>query len=164
MSSEYSWKQSYHAEDGSDISIQYERFGVSLIISNMVASGPVQQEGERLHCYHGECRCKLSFRNRGIGGSAAILQHHAKSRSVYLFALLQPTPWVWNWGIDAPYAIYYILVIDDPESFYVAAILLYPSKMLYPGVLPLISMFDAFYQHGSNARKKLKLFYIAFFA
>ncbi|ETW81029.1 oligopeptide transporter [Heterobasidion irregulare TC 32-1] len=43
-------------------------------------------------------------------------------------------------------------------------ILLYPSKMLYPGVLPLISMFDAFYQHGSNARKKLKLFYIAFFA
>lgn len=164
MSSEYSWKQSYHAEDGSDISIQYERFGFSLTMSNTVASGSVQQERERLHCYHGERRCKLSSRDRGIGGSAAILQHYAKSRSIYLFALLQPTPWVWNWGIDAPYAIYYILVIDDPESSYVAAILLYPSKMLYPGVLPLISMFDALYQHGPNARRKLKLFYIAFFA
>ncbi|KAH9083789.1 OPT oligopeptide transporter protein-domain-containing protein [Lactarius deliciosus] len=31
-------------------------------------------------------------------------------------------------------------------------ILLYPSKMLYPGVLPLVSMFDAFYQEG-NTRK-----------
>ena len=36
--------------------------------------------------------------------------------------------------------------------------------MLYPGVLPLISMFDAFFKNGSNSRKKLKLFYIAFFA
>jgi hypothetical protein len=42
--------------------------------------------------------------------------------------------------------------------------LLYPSKMLYPGVLPLISMFDAFFNSGSAARKKLRLFYIAFFA
>ncbi|KAL5523449.1 hypothetical protein ACEPAG_7622 [Sanghuangporus baumii] len=44
------------------------------------------------------------------------------------------------------------------------SILLYPSKMLYPGVLPLISMFDAFFGVGSNAKKKLRLFYIAFFA
>ncbi|KAI0305502.1 OPT oligopeptide transporter protein-domain-containing protein [Multifurca ochricompacta] len=48
-------------------------------------------------------------------------------------------------------------------------ILLYPSKMLYPGVLPLVSMFDAFYQDGSSRksesnRKRLKLFYVAFFA
>ncbi|KAI5116279.1 hypothetical protein M0805_005888 [Coniferiporia weirii] len=43
-------------------------------------------------------------------------------------------------------------------------ILLYPSKMLYPGVLPLISMFDAFFKDGANAAKKLRLFYIAFFA
>ncbi|KZO97758.1 OPT superfamily oligopeptide transporter [Calocera viscosa TUFC12733] len=45
------------------------------------------------------------------------------------------------------------------------SILLYPTRMLYPGVLPLISMFDAFY--GTNKheiRPKLKLFYIAFFA
>jgi len=44
------------------------------------------------------------------------------------------------------------------------SILLYPSKMLYPGVLPLISMFDAFYKDGKSATKKLRLFYIAFFA
>ncbi|KZV86717.1 OPT superfamily oligopeptide transporter [Exidia glandulosa HHB12029] len=43
-------------------------------------------------------------------------------------------------------------------------ILLYPSKMLYPGVLPLISMFDAFYRDVSQAGKKLKVFYIVFFA
>ncbi|KLO16064.1 OPT oligopeptide transporter [Schizopora paradoxa] len=42
------------------------------------------------------------------------------------------------------------------------SILLYPSKMLYPGVLPLISMFDALFDAG--AKKKLRLFYIAFFA
>ncbi|KAH8995631.1 OPT oligopeptide transporter protein-domain-containing protein [Lactarius akahatsu] len=48
-------------------------------------------------------------------------------------------------------------------------ILLYPSKMLYPGVLPLVSMFDAFYQEGSTRqsegnKKRLRLFYVAFFA
>ncbi|KAH8985991.1 OPT oligopeptide transporter protein-domain-containing protein [Lactarius hatsudake] len=48
-------------------------------------------------------------------------------------------------------------------------ILLYPSKMLYPGVLPLVSMFDAFYQEGNTRKsesnkKRLKLFYVAFFA
>ncbi|KAH9040057.1 OPT oligopeptide transporter protein-domain-containing protein [Lactarius pseudohatsudake] len=48
-------------------------------------------------------------------------------------------------------------------------VLLYPSKMLYPGVLPLVSMFDAFYQEGSTRKsegnkKRLKLFYVAFFA
>ncbi|KAI0306821.1 OPT oligopeptide transporter protein-domain-containing protein [Multifurca ochricompacta] len=47
------------------------------------------------------------------------------------------------------------------------AILLYPSKMLYPGVLPLVSMFDAFYTEGSSRRygsnkKRLMVFYIAF--
>ncbi|KAI9442368.1 OPT oligopeptide transporter [Lactarius indigo] len=46
-------------------------------------------------------------------------------------------------------------------------ILLYPSKMLYPGVLPMVSMLDAFYQEGSTRRsegnkKRLKLFYVAF--
>ncbi|KZP23288.1 OPT superfamily oligopeptide transporter [Athelia psychrophila] len=41
-------------------------------------------------------------------------------------------------------------------------ILLYPSKMLYPGVLPLVSMFDALFKDGTNATKKLRLFYIAF--
>lgn len=43
------------------------------------------------------------------------------------------------------------------------SILLYPSKMLYPGVLPLISMFDALFRVGESAKKKLRLFYIAFF-
>ncbi|KZP11804.1 OPT superfamily oligopeptide transporter [Athelia psychrophila] len=41
-------------------------------------------------------------------------------------------------------------------------VLLYPSKMLYPGVLPLVSMFDALFKDGANATKKLRLFYIAF--
>jgi hypothetical protein len=41
--------------------------------------------------------------------------------------------------------------------------------MLYPGVLPLVSMFDAFYQNGASKhsdgnKKRMKLFYIAFFA
>ncbi len=36
--------------------------------------------------------------------------------------------------------------------------------MLYPGVLPLISMFDALFQTGASSKKKLRLFYIAFFA
>ncbi|EJD37993.1 OPT superfamily oligopeptide transporter [Auricularia subglabra TFB-10046 SS5] len=43
-------------------------------------------------------------------------------------------------------------------------ILLYPTKMLYPGVLPLISMFDAFYRDVAHSGKKLKVFYIVFFA
>ncbi|KAG2134272.1 OPT oligopeptide transporter protein-domain-containing protein [Suillus cothurnatus] len=42
--------------------------------------------------------------------------------------------------------------------------LLYPSKMLYPGVLPLLSMFDALYEGGMAARKKLRVFYIVFTA
>ncbi|EIW74041.1 OPT oligopeptide transporter [Coniophora puteana RWD-64-598 SS2] len=42
------------------------------------------------------------------------------------------------------------------------SILLYPSKMLYPGVLPLISMFDALFQGGISARKKLRVFTIVF--
>lgn len=44
------------------------------------------------------------------------------------------------------------------------SILLYPSKMLYPGVLPLLSMFDALYEGGMAARKKLRVFYIVFSA
>lgn len=43
-------------------------------------------------------------------------------------------------------------------------ILLYPSKMLYPGVLPLLSMFDALYEGGMAARKKLRVFYMVFAA
>ncbi|KAF8150696.1 OPT oligopeptide transporter protein-domain-containing protein [Crassisporium funariophilum] len=43
------------------------------------------------------------------------------------------------------------------------SVLLYPSKMLYPGVLPLVSMFDALYKDSAASKKKLKLFWIAFF-
>jgi OPT family small oligopeptide transporter len=42
-------------------------------------------------------------------------------------------------------------------------VLLYPSKMLYPGVLPLVSMFDALFKDAAGAQRKLKLFWIAFF-
>jgi hypothetical protein len=55
-----------------------------------------------------------------------------------------------------------ILLAD--ETLTLIAVLLYPSKMLYPGVLPLVSMFDALYKDAAGARKKLKLFWIAFFA
>ncbi|KAF8959502.1 OPT oligopeptide transporter protein-domain-containing protein [Flammula alnicola] len=44
------------------------------------------------------------------------------------------------------------------------SVLLYPSKMLYPGVLPLVSMFDALFKDATAAKKKLRLFWIAFFA
>jgi hypothetical protein len=45
-----------------------------------------------------------------------------------------------------------------------SGILLYPSKMLYPGVLPLLSMFDAVYRDGIEARRRLKVFYFVFTA
>jgi len=43
------------------------------------------------------------------------------------------------------------------------AVLLYPSKMLYPGILPLVSMFDALFRDVAGAQRKVKLFWIAFF-
>ncbi|KAF8557285.1 OPT superfamily oligopeptide transporter [Imleria badia] len=43
-------------------------------------------------------------------------------------------------------------------------ILLYPSKMFYPAVLPLISMFDALFRDGPTARRRLKVFYFVFVA
>lgn len=54
------------------------------------------------------------------------------------------------------------------------SVLLYPSKMLYPGVLPLVSMFDMLFQERATAQaqpqhsgkltyqKKFRLFWIAF--
>jgi hypothetical protein len=42
------------------------------------------------------------------------------------------------------------------------AVLLYPSKMFYPVILPLVSMFDAFFKDAAAAQRKLKLFWIAF--
>jgi len=41
-------------------------------------------------------------------------------------------------------------------------ILLYPSKMLYPSVLPLLSMFNALYEGRMAAQKKLRIFYMVF--
>ena len=34
--------------------------------------------------------------------------------------------------------------------------------MLYPSVLPLMSMFDAFFHDSANVRRRLKVFYIVF--
>jgi hypothetical protein len=45
-----------------------------------------------------------------------------------------------------------------------AATLLYPTKMLYPVVLPLVSVLDALYKTKVDPDKKLRLFYIMFFA
>ncbi|KAJ7124721.1 OPT oligopeptide transporter protein-domain-containing protein [Mycena filopes] len=44
------------------------------------------------------------------------------------------------------------------------SVLLYPSKMLYPSVLPLVAMFDSLYKDAEGSRKKLRLFWIAFIA
>ncbi|KAF8120920.1 OPT oligopeptide transporter protein-domain-containing protein [Boletus edulis] len=40
--------------------------------------------------------------------------------------------------------------------------LLYPSKMLYPSILPLASMLDAFFCDGPAARHRLRVFYFVF--
>jgi hypothetical protein len=55
-------------------------------------------------------------------------------------------------------------VIEPSVHIPLPGTLLYPSKMLYPGVLPLLSMFDALYEGGMAARKKLRVFYIVFTA
>ena len=51
----------------------------------------------------------------------------------------------------------------NPVNYHHLAVLLYPSKMLYPGILPLASMLDALFKDAAGAQRKLKLFWIAFF-
>jgi hypothetical protein len=53
-------------------------------------------------------------------------------------------------------------VVEPVVYIPLLGILLYPSKMLYPGVLPLLSMFDALYEGGMAARKTLRIFYMVF--
>jgi len=43
------------------------------------------------------------------------------------------------------------------------AVLLYPSKMLYPGVLPLVTMLDTLFKDAAASQRKLKVFWITFF-
>ena len=43
------------------------------------------------------------------------------------------------------------------------AVLLYPSKMLYPGSLPLVNMLDALFKDAAASQRKLKVFWIVFF-
>ncbi|KAG8217851.1 OPT oligopeptide transporter [Butyriboletus roseoflavus] len=40
--------------------------------------------------------------------------------------------------------------------------LVYPSKMLYPSILPLMSMLDIFFRDGANTRRRLNVFYLVF--
>lgn len=49
---------------------------------------------------------------------------------------------------------------DDID--FLIAVLLYPSKMLYPGILPLVSMLDAFFNDASGVRKKFRVFWMVF--
>lgn len=49
------------------------------------------------------------------------------------------------------------------------AILVYPSKMLYPSIIPLVSMLNAFHNKPSASqyevnKKRLRIFYFAFLA
>ncbi|KNZ81750.1 hypothetical protein J132_10028 [Termitomyces sp. J132] len=41
-------------------------------------------------------------------------------------------------------------------------VLLYPSKMLYPGILPLASMLDTFFKDAAGIKKKFRIFWIVF--
>ncbi|KAG6916052.1 hypothetical protein DXG01_008625 [Tephrocybe rancida] len=43
-----------------------------------------------------------------------------------------------------------------------ATVLLYPSKMLYPGIIPLVSMFDMLFKDAAGAKKKIRVFWIVF--
>ncbi|KAI6039134.1 OPT oligopeptide transporter protein-domain-containing protein [Pisolithus marmoratus] len=42
------------------------------------------------------------------------------------------------------------------------SVLLYPSKMFYPSILPLVSMFDALFQDGTAAQRKIQVFWAVF--
>lgn len=42
------------------------------------------------------------------------------------------------------------------------SVLLYPSKMFYPNVLPLVSMFDALFRDGTAAQRKIQVFWTVF--
>jgi len=53
-------------------------------------------------------------------------------------------------------------VVEIGVHMFLSDVLLYPSKMLYPLVLPLMSMFDALYEGGIAAQKKLRVFYTVF--
>lgn len=44
------------------------------------------------------------------------------------------------------------------------SVLLYPSKMLYPPVIPLVTMLDALFKSATAANKKLRVFWFTFFA
>jgi hypothetical protein len=59
------------------------------------------------------------------------------------------------------YATSHVLIYLFVTSL--TAVLLYPSKMLYPSILPLVSMFDALYKDAEGAAKKVRFFWIAFF-
>jgi hypothetical protein len=48
-------------------------------------------------------------------------------------------------------------------NYHHVAVLLYPSKMLYPGILPLVSMLETLFKDAAAAQRKLKLFWFAFF-
>jgi hypothetical protein len=48
-------------------------------------------------------------------------------------------------------------------DYYRPAVLLYPSKMLYPDILPLVTMLDALFKDAAASQRKLKVFWIAFF-
>ncbi|KAF8843576.1 OPT superfamily oligopeptide transporter [Paxillus ammoniavirescens] len=58
--------------------------------------------------------------------------------------------------------LFYNITPNPATSVFLLFSSQYPSKMLYPVILPLISMFDAFFQDGTAARRKLKVFYIVF--
>lgn len=42
------------------------------------------------------------------------------------------------------------------------SILVYPSKMLYPSILPLVSMLDAFFRDGTATQRKIQVFWTVF--
>ncbi|OJA09369.1 hypothetical protein AZE42_08545 [Rhizopogon vesiculosus] len=90
-----------------------------------------------------------------------VLQYHAQPWCIDIPTLLLSTTWIWDRWHDERH-VYLEFVIEIGIHLPLPGILLYPSKMLYPGVLPLLSMFDALYEGGMAARKKLRVFYFVF--
>jgi hypothetical protein len=140
-----------------------------LVLIFMSQKGPFQQERKCIRGHNGKRGCEFSSGNRGSCSATVVLQYHTKRGNVHLPPLLKPASWLRYWGLDEAYVYQLNLMGVCQTCYWLSAVLLYPSKMLYPGVLPLVSMFDAFYREGSTRhsegnKKRLKLFYVAFFA
>ena len=69
----------------------------------------------------------------------------------------------WGDSSDVSWIAHWQAAMLNLFDYHNLAVLLYPSKMFYPVILPLVSMLDAFFKDAAAAQRKLKLFWFAFF-